>query len=173
MSHVLVTMIGTHDDLDWIYENQCHDSSSESAAEQAFGYDYLSEQRVPFFPNRQEYDAWVVRYTKSFKEKPSHIIWNESTNQAEYVEDNSPAIFWKDAHWNDYPLFTKNDKAAWLVLSDGRFNYSEILDLRGRENWITVDWDYENKRKKTIEEIDEYIKNLPDDVTFFFGDAHL
>lgn len=41
MSHILVTCVGTPEDLEWIYENCTSDSSSESREEQAFGYDYM------------------------------------------------------------------------------------------------------------------------------------
>ena len=45
MGHVAVLFIGKKSDLDYIYENETSDSSSESSAEQAFGYDYLNEER--------------------------------------------------------------------------------------------------------------------------------
>lgn len=166
MSHILVSMIGTHEDLDWIYENQTTDSSSESAAEQAFGYDYLSENEVPFYPTKQEYEEWKHKYDT----KGHRTYWDEDSNRANYTNKDNNLILWKEARWDEYPLFTKKDEAAWEVLSNGN---GDILDLRPRKNWINVEWDYKKMRNKSHEEIVEYIKNLPDDVTFFFGDAHL
>ena len=152
MSHILVSMIGTHEDLDYIYETT--DSSSETSAEQAFGYDYLSENEVPYYPDKEEIKS------------RNDIYWDGS--KAKYKASNKNVIFWKEA--GGFPLFTRKDEAAWELLNRVT---TEILDLRFRDNWINVEWDYKNKRRKTEQEIHDYIKNLPEDITFFFGDAHL
>lgn len=157
MSHVTVTMIGTHEDLDWIYENCTTDSSSETTAEQAFGYDWLSENEYPYEPTEEEVEEVIRRYpgldTEEYRSR-KHIWWRET----KYGEE--------------YPLFTKKDKAFQYLL-EGHFDANEVLDLRPREDWRNFAWNDEEKRHKTKEEIIEDFKKLPDDVTFFFGEAHL
>lgn len=44
MAHYRILIIGTLDDLDYIFENETSDSSSESTTEQAFGYDYIDTE---------------------------------------------------------------------------------------------------------------------------------
>lgn len=76
MSHVAVLFIGTKDDLNYIYENETSDSSSESQTEQAFGYDYLNEER---------YEK-LLNYKDSF-DKTSDIYKNNILSEYADLED--------------------------------------------------------------------------------------
>ena len=76
MGHVAVLFIGTKDDLDYIYENETSDSSSESSAEQAFVYDYLNEER---------YEK-LLNYKDSF-DKKFDIYKNEILTGFDLLED--------------------------------------------------------------------------------------
>lgn len=156
MSHCRIALIGTHDDLDWIYENCTTDSSSESQAEQAFGYDNLSENKVPYKPTVEELNAFFKKYPDINKEK--------------YLSTSH--IWWKESDWREpLPLFTKKDTLAWQQLCS--LNFYEILDLRPRRDWVNFEWNFNEKRKKTSKELIADIIALPDNITFFFGEAHL
>ena len=62
MAHYKVIMIGTRDNLQKIYDN-IGDSSSESKAELAFGYDYLDDN-VDFRMHACDYNSIPLKWTK-------------------------------------------------------------------------------------------------------------
>ena len=73
MAHYRVIMIGTRDNLQKIYDN-VGDSSSESEAELAFGYDYLDDN-VDFHMQVCDYNSIPLKWTK--KDIEYKILLNE------------------------------------------------------------------------------------------------
>ena len=65
MSHVKVVMIGTRDNLQKIYDS-VGDSSAETSAELAFGYDYL-DNNVDFYAFRESraFNSVELKWTKN------------------------------------------------------------------------------------------------------------
>lgn len=112
MSHITVLFIGTKDDLDYIYENETSDSSSESAAEQAFGYDYLNE----------EYYEKIFHYKDSF-DKESDVYKNEILKRFDQLFEDIIDIRDRD-NWSyvNYDRIKKRDRSK-----EELFNYLEQL----------------------------------------------
>ena len=135
MAHKRVLFIGTHDDLNYIYENECHDSSAETYAEQAFGYDYLDER----------YGAKELNY-KDFFLRSSDIF-------AYLIQ-----------------LAEEREKDGFIHHSNYRF---DVIDIRDRDNWRNVTFDYDKKVDKSYEEIKQYLLDLPSDTKLFLCDAKL
>ena len=111
MGHVAVLFIGKKSDLDYIYENETSDSSSESSAEQAFGYDYLNEER---------YEK-ILNYKDSF-DKESDVYKNEILTGFNQLED---IIDIRDRdHWSyvNYDKVNKRNRTKEELL-----NYLEQL----------------------------------------------
>ena len=120
MAHYRLLFVGTLDNLQRIY-NQCDDSSSESKAELAFGYDYIVEEEIQF--------------TKKDKELYKRIL---------------------DCKWHD------------------------CLDVRDPDNYGDFAWVNMPEEMKEVKSNIDYqqvvlnaIRELPDDMVFFFADAHL
>ena len=132
MSHIKVVMIGTRDNLQKIYDS-VGDSSAETSAELAFGYDYL-DNNVDFY---------------SFRESRAF---------------NSVELKW-----------TKNDAEYQHLLDEIKdpIRCPDIIDIRCAPDFINVEFDYINKRDKTVDEILEWFDNRPSDMEFFVCDGHL
>lgn len=112
MAHYTILLIGTHKNLDDIY-NDCPDSSSESRSEMAFGYDYLDKSKdesggeifikdikAPLI--NTYYDCLDIRDRKLYKCIDS-VDWKERPTDKEMDEyfkslPEDTVIFYGEAH---------------------------------------------------------------------------
>lgn len=94
MSHCRVLFIGTISNLDKIYAD-CPDSSSESEAEMAFGYDYLTEIPKDIFLGKKDihgyffHDAEACEFTKKDIDLYNKIVIGKLYNDCFDIRDNT------------------------------------------------------------------------------------
>ena len=112
MAHCRILFIGNHQDLENIY-NDCPDSSSESRAEMAFAYDYISiyeddRGSEKFIENVDNVlintyaDCWDIRDKKLYRCIDS-IDWKERLSEKEMKDffnslPKNTIIFYADGH---------------------------------------------------------------------------
>ena len=93
----------------------------------------------------------------------------------DYLDDNVD-FHMQNCDYNSIPLkWTKQDIEYKYLLNEIKDSIKcpDIIDIRCAPDFINVEFDYINKRDKTVDEILEWFDNQPSDMEFFVCDGHL